>query len=138
MTPTRIFKELQIKPTQSLMRPLRRMAGLKLREVSKRSGYNCSSISQYERSTQEPTLFTYRAIINSYGFEVWVGEAPVDERLFRDYRTASGFSQDQMAQMLGCAPATVWRFEMGYHPIKFTRAMDWLSICNKPASIVIL
>ena len=136
MTPSRIFKELQIRPTQSLMRPLRRMAGLKLREVSKRSGYNASSISHYERLSQEPTLFSYRAIINSFGFEVWVGEAPVDEMLFRDYRVSAGFSQEQMAQMLGCAPATVWRFELGHHSIKFNRAMGWLTICEKPVSIV--
>ena len=135
MTPSKIFKELQIRPTLSLMRPLRKMAGLNLRQASKRSGYGTSSLSHYERSTQEPTLFTYRAIINSFGFDVCVGTDTVDEKLFKDYRIAAGFSQEQMAKMLGCAPATVWRFEMG-DSIKFHRAMSWLLICEKPVSIV--
>ena len=133
-----IFEELQIIPTQQLLRQLRRIKGLRLKDVSKLSGYNAASLSCYERLHQEPTLFSYRAIINSMGFEIRVEDNPIDEKLLVVYRARAGFSVEQMAAILGCSPATVWRFECDMHPIKFTRAMSWLHACGIPVSVVML
>ena len=138
MTPEKIFQELQITPTQQLLRQLRRIKGLKLKQVAKMSGYNICSISCYEKLQQEPTLFTYRAILNSMGFEIIVDDKPIDESRLVIYRAEAGWSVEQMATILGCSPATVWRFECDMYPIKFNRAMSWLHACMIPVTVVML
>jgi len=118
-----------------LLRNARLHAGMSIKEAAKATGFSAGAISAYEYGRRDLSLPHLEVLAYTYGVPVtyfWADEPisedgdqelPVEEAmalrrriigvLLRQARMEAGYSQKDLARVLGCSPGRISSYEFG-------------------------
>lgn len=86
--------------------------GLQLKEVADRLGCHRATVTNWERGRTQPTVAHWPRILRFLGYDPRPQEDGIGDRL-RRHRQGRGWSQTDVAKVLGVSESVVWRWESG-------------------------